>query len=238
MRRNAARQATHDYNRVAVEQFKRLVYVGPFNPCYCCACLCYNNGGSYINSADPLLLPVHNRELSSAATDCDGMVWVCSRCKPFLRKQKLPPFALVNNMRVSAIPPELSCLNNMKKRLISRVQPFMKVVVLPYGQRALKGQTINFCVNTSEICQSLLKTLDNAGIVLIAPPRASRSEQSEILSRQTYFSVRRPLLIRALHWLKDYNMLYRDIEIESDTDDNEICPQEEPGDLLEEEKHL
>ena len=123
MRRNAARQATHDCNRVAVEQFKRLVYVGPFNPCYCCACLCYNNGGSYINSADPLLLPVHNRELSSAATDCDGMVWVCSRCKPFLRKQKLPPFALVNNMRVSAIPPELSCLNNMKKRLISRVQP-------------------------------------------------------------------------------------------------------------------
>jgi len=67
----------------------------------------------------------------------------------FLAKKKLPPFALVNNMRVSPIPPELDCLNNI---LISRVQPFMKLVVLPYGQRALKGQTINFPVNTSEIC--------------------------------------------------------------------------------------
>ena len=201
---------------MVVEQFKCSVYVGPFNPCYCCTRLCYNNGGSYINSADP---SVYNRELSSAATDCDGMVWVCSRCKPFLRKQKLPPFTLVNNMRVSAIPSELSCLNNMEKRLISHVQPFMKLVVLPYDQRALKGQTINFPVNTSEICQSLPKTLDNAGIVLIAPPRASRSEQSEIPARQTYFSVCRPLLIRAIHWLKDNNMLYRDIEIEGDTDD-------------------
>ena len=31
-------------------------------------------------------------------------------------------------------------------------------------------------------------------------------------------------------------MLYRDIEIEGDTDDNEISRQEEPGDLLEEEE--
>ena len=54
-------------------------------------------------------------------------------------KQKLPPFALVNNMCVRAITPELSCLNNMEKRLISEVQPFMKLVVLSYGQQALKG---------------------------------------------------------------------------------------------------
>ena len=47
----------------------------------------------------------------------------------------------------------------------------MKLIVLPYGQRALKGQTVNFPVNTSEICSSLPKTLDNAGIILVAPSR-------------------------------------------------------------------
>ena len=98
-------------------------------------------------------------------------------------------------MRVRAILPELSCLNNMEKRLISRVQPFMKLVVLPYGQRALKGQTINFPINASEICQSLPKTLDDDGIVLIAPPRAGRLEQADISVSQALFSVRRPLLI-------------------------------------------
>ena len=91
----------------------------------------------------------------------------------FLTKAKIATLCI---SKQHAIPSELSCLNNMEKRLISHVQPFMKLVVLPYDQRALKGQTINFPVNTSEICQSLPKTLDNAGIVLIAPPRASRSE--------------------------------------------------------------
>jgi len=140
-------------------------------------------------------------------------------------------------MRVSAIPPELSSLNNMEKRLISRVQPFMKLVVLPYGQRALKGQTINFPVNTSEICQSLPKTLDDAGIVLIAPPRVGTLQQADIPVRQALFSVRRPLLIRALHWLKENNRLYGDIEIEeSDSVENEINSQDEPSGLLEEEE--
>ena len=55
----------------------------------------------------------------------------------------------------------------------------MKLVVLPYGQRALQGQTVNFPVNTSEVCSSLPKTLDNAGIVLIAPPRTGSSDTTE-----------------------------------------------------------
>ena len=83
-------------------------------------------------------------------------------------------------------------------------------MVLPYGQRALKGHTINFPVNTNEICQSLPKSLDDVGIVLIAPPRAGRLEQADIPVRQALFSIRRPLLITALHWLKENNRLYRD----------------------------
>ena len=69
-------------------------------------------------------------------------------------------------MCVPPVPSELSYLNGMEKRLICRIQPFMKLIVLPYGQRALKGQTVNFLVNTSEVCSLLPRTLDNAGIVL------------------------------------------------------------------------
>ena len=73
---------------------------------------------------------------------------------------KVPPFALVNLM---------------ERRLISLIQPFMKLTVLPYGQRALKAQTVNFPVNTSEVCSSLPRTL---GIVLIAPPRTGSSDST------------------------------------------------------------
>ena len=78
----------------------------------------------------------------------------------------------------------------------------MKLIVLPYGQRALKGQTVNFPVNTSEICSSLPKTLDNAGIVLIAPSRTCNPDSVEIPVPQNYFSVCWPYVIRALQWLQ------------------------------------
>ena len=95
----------------------------------------------------------------------------------------------------------------------------MKLVVLPYGQRALRGQTVNFPVNTSEVCSSLPKTLNNAGIVLIAPPRTGSSDTTETPVPQIYFSIRRPCVVRALHWLREYNTLYRDVEIEEVSDD-------------------
>ena len=219
-RRSAARQSVHDQQRGgAVSQFRQSICTGPVNPCYCCTRLCYNNGGSFIDANDPLLLPIHNRELSNIIYDGEYSVWICSRCKRSLRRHKLPSFASVNNMSVPPVPPELSCLNSMEKRLICKVQPFMKLVVLPYGQRALQGQTVNFPVNTSEICSSLPKTLDNAGIVLIAPARTGSSDSTETPVAQTCFSVRRPYVVRALRWLKHHNTLYRDIEIEEIMDD-------------------
>ena len=90
-------------------------------------------------------------------------------------------------MHVPPVPLVLSCLNSMEKRLICPVQPFMKLIVLPYGQCALKGQTVNFPVNTSEICSSLTKTLDNAGIVLIGPSRTGNPDSVEVSVRQNYF---------------------------------------------------
>ena len=95
----------------------------------------------------------------------------------------------------------------------------MKLIVLPYGQRALKGQTVNFPVNTSEVCSLLPRTLDNAGIVLIALVRTGSCDSTETPVPQTYFSVRRPYVIRALQWLQQHNSLYRDIEIEEVSDD-------------------
>uniref|UniRef100_A0A1X7TGP6 Uncharacterized protein n=1 Tax=Amphimedon queenslandica TaxID=400682 RepID=A0A1X7TGP6_AMPQE len=54
-------------------------------------------------------------------------------------------------MHVDKIPPELSGFNNMEQRQISRVQAFKKLIVLPLGQRALAGQTINFSAIVSEV---------------------------------------------------------------------------------------
>ena len=49
---------------VQLQKFKQDIYTGPFNPCYCCTNLCHNNGGLFIEASDPLLLQIHDRELS------------------------------------------------------------------------------------------------------------------------------------------------------------------------------
>ena len=153
----------------------------------------------------------------------------------FIKKGKVPPFSSINNMEVDAVPPELTCLNTMEQRLIARVQAFMKLIVLPLGQRALAGQTINFPVNVSE---ALPRPLNSDGIVLVKPPESdtvsvsdprqpttntSNSEPSTtsvstgaIGSRtntrnacRNVFVIRKPLIVSALRWLKQNNSLYR-----------------------------
>ena len=59
----------------------------------------YNNGESFIDANDLLLLPVHDGELSNVGHGSSDSVWICSRCKKSL-KEKLPPFTSVNNMCV------------------------------------------------------------------------------------------------------------------------------------------
>ena len=45
-------------------------------------------------------------ELSNVVSNIYNSVWICSRCKSLLKKHKLLPFALVNNMSVPPVPVE------------------------------------------------------------------------------------------------------------------------------------
>ena len=102
----------------------------------------------------------------------------------FIKKGKIPPFATTNNMNVDEIPLKLSRLNTMEQRLISRVQDFMKLIVLPLGQRALAGQTINFPANVSEVFTSLPRPLNSNGVVLVKPTESTSAIVSVPISDQ------------------------------------------------------
>ena len=86
----------------------RIFTLACFNPCYCCSRLYYNNGRSFVGADDQLLPPIHDRELNDLVYNSGNPVWICSRCKTSLRKHKLPPFALVNNMHVPPAPLSLA----------------------------------------------------------------------------------------------------------------------------------
>ena len=52
----------------------------------------------------------------------------------------------------------------------------MKLIVLPLGQRALAGQTINLSVNVSEVCNSLPRPLNSDGV---KPPESNTVSVSD-----------------------------------------------------------
>ena len=61
----------------------------------------------------------------------------------------------------------------------------MKLIVLPLGQRALAGQTINFPVNASEVYNSLPRPLNSDGVVLVEPSESTSAAVSVPSSDQT-----------------------------------------------------
>ena len=96
---------------------------------------------------------------------------------------------------------------------------FYEASSIPLWSTCLQGQTVNFPVNRSEVCSSLPKTLDNVGIVLIAPSRTGGSDTTEVPDPQNYFTIQCPYVVRALHCLRDNNALNRDFKIKEVSDD-------------------
>ena len=224
-----------------LEKFRSEIIVSPSNSCFSCHRLTYPQGGSYVTyeAVEDLIAPLYSHPTTIPLPDVpEGeCVWLCTRCQSILGKGKVPPYACINNIQVVKVPPVLSVLNTMEQRLISKVQAFMKLIVLPLGQRALAGQSINFPVDVSQVCNALPRPIDESGVILVqsssstsaststtdggeGSPSTVPSSSSITTHSCKGYVVRKPKIMRALHWLKTSNILYADIHIE---DGNITC---------------
>ena len=98
------------------------------------------------------------------------------------------------------IPPELSCLKNLEKRLISLHVPFMKMVALPSGkQHCIPGPAVNVPSKLDSVCE-LLPCLPSESELVPLKLKQKLSYKGHYL----YDYVRPDKVIAALHWLKDY----------------------------------
>ena len=228
-----------------LEKFRSEIIVSPSNSCFSCHRLTYPQGGSYVTyeTVEDLIAPLYSHPTTIPLPDVpEGeCVWLCTRCQSILGKGKVPPYACINNIQVVEVPPVLSVLNTMEQRLISKVQAFMKLIVLPLGQRALAGQSINFPVDVSQVCNALPRPIDESGVILVQSSSSTSaststaeggegssstvpSSSSVTTHSSKGYVVRKPKIMRALHWLKTSNVLYGDIHIE---DGNITCDDSE-----------
>ena len=152
-----------------------------------------------------------------------GFEWICNTCSSYLKKGKMPPQANANCLETPTVPDELKSLSPLEVRLLSQRYPFMKILALPKGKQCgLKGSVVNIPVNEKEVCSTLPRTPQKAGLI---PLRLKRRIKYK---GHVKFQFIRPDKIRdALHWLQLNDPLYQHIKENSNWENDCIHENEE-----------
>ena len=115
-------------------------------------------------------------------------------------------------MALDEIPDELKDLNNLELHIICKWILFMKLVKLPRGkQKGIKGAAVNVPADLGPACNLLPRLPADAHIVSLKLKRKLEYKQAYL-----HDTVRPEKVITALHYLKNNNPLYADIEINED----------------------
>ena len=146
------------------------------------------------------------------------MCTVCKKCHDSLLNGKVPKFSVANEMWLGDIPIQLQGLTIPEEKLISLYRHNSCVIKLhsPFhsvttSQGALKGNCITFLQNLPNIVTSLPLSLDDLcdtlKVIFVGARPPERIHLRKILT------VRKKKIIEALNWLKEHNILYKNIDI-------------------------
>ncbi len=176
----------------------------------------------YVKASPELLSKVFDPEFKYSSHG--GQEWICKTCHAALTCGKMPTQAIANCLKLSSIPPELSCLNSLELRLISLRLPFMKMVALPSGkQRCIHGPAVNVPSKLDNVCTVLPRLPSQSELVALKLKR-----KLSYKGHYMYHYVTHEKVLNALKWLKEHNPLYVDVEVDeewslhAETDDHDL----------------
>ena len=158
-------------------KFRKAILEAPSNKCFSCKKLHYSRLGGMIawDEVSRMLEGVVNLSVD----DSVGQLWFCNKCKKSLQRKKIPAGSQFNNMKVAKVPSVLRELNTLEERLISKATVFMKMVILPRGgQRAVRGQVINFPSDVDGIVSQLPRPPSGEDIVYVQRPDSTTEAES------------------------------------------------------------
>ena len=171
-------------------------------PCYACS------------SCDRILfseqikhIKVETQIMSSVFSNKDEL---CQFCYSKIVKKQMPYMCSKENLLdIGNIPNELTCLSKVEKRLISMIQVFMTIIILPGGQFCEKGLVLNLPTNVQTIASQLPNDIDSTSLLAV-----HYLYNHGYAAANDYKIFASPSKVkRALIWLKENNALYSDIDI-------------------------
>ena len=142
---------------------------------------------------------------------------VCKTCKKFANlnltpeELHLPIWRDENNKVHYELPEELSSLRPGECLLIQQISVYIPLFHIKEGQTGIQGNVCAFFQAIDEICKVLPRT--NKDVNFIKVIKYFRNKLNHTEGTKT-FMIRRNYVIRALIWLKKYNVEYKDITID------------------------
>ena len=109
------------------------------------------------------------------------------------------------------VPEELKCLTDGEKLLIQRASPFVPLHHIKNGVLGMRGHCCCFLQAIEEVCSVLPRF--PADVHVVNYVQTYVQEIGGVFKTKQY-RINRGRVIRALEWLKKYNKVYSDIEID------------------------
>ena len=157
-------------------------------------------------------------EMNRYKSDCHDAEYICVTCHNNLKRKtpKMPAQAVANGLDLPEIPPELSTLTEIERRLISLRIPFMKILAMHRAGSHFKvnGPFVNVPTTLNKVCELLPQIPDEAQLVPM-----KLKWKIEYKGYYMYGSIRKEIVMNAVKWLKENNDYYKDIELNDLWDD-------------------
>lgn len=133
-------------------------------------------------------------------------VFVCYKCAPALRHNKVPSCSIFNKLNFGVIPPQLKDLERVEQLMIAQIVPLVRLIFLRHGAIGHQGNVIALHRDVNEVAKLLPRRADNLGMIFV---------KSRDVDGITHTFKARPAKIQqALEWLKLNNPEYKDITID------------------------
>ncbi len=135
--------------------------------------------------------------------------WICHTCHSTLKRGKMPVQAIINGLKVEAVPDELKVLNPLERHLIALVQAFIKIIPLPRGgQMGIRGQLVCVPADLQQTADSLPWTPNVEHLI-----RVKLKRKVEFKGHHLFMNVSQRKIMDALLKLKEINPLYKDVAL-------------------------
>ncbi|WAQ97286.1 hypothetical protein MAR_029976 [Mya arenaria] len=119
-----------------IEHFHNLVKQSPFYICTSCQQLCYRHSVNVYKHKTSVKFNIPE------IVSIDKKVWICTTCKSYINKNKIPPMSTMNSMGFPA-QGLLSDLNTLEQNLLAVRLPFMKIHEAPRRrQKFIRGNMV------------------------------------------------------------------------------------------------